>query len=247
MERNSIIETIGSITKMENLQSDEYFIHDNILLLRNIDPFPGYHINEKEVNRTKPSSVFIILQHRYPPEKVNRINHELIKNRITSCYPSYGEIITIDSLLPCIRLKGLQDNSVIPVVLDYLVKHDLNLMPYQNIECRARIKIFKTFKIVEISDGIYRDIIDDTKFYIKIPQSLNWKRFEYIVKKIRYNLKNRNFDAAMGVIYRFCGTEDVIRIYDEDKSMERAQDFKRIFTREIKDEIHLYAPKLIHH
>jgi len=232
---------------MENLQSDECFINDNILVLRNVDPFPGFRIKDKEDNKPKPSSVFIILQHRYPPEKVNQINHDLIKNRITTCYPSYGEIITVDSLLPCIRLKGLQDNSVIPVVLDYLVKNDLNLMAYQNIECCARIKIFKTFKIAEVSDGIYRDIIDDEKFYIKIPQSLNWKRFEYIVKKIRYNLKDRNFDAAMGVIYRFCGTEDVNRIYDEDKSIERAKAFKKVFIKEIKNEILLYAPKLIHH
>jgi len=243
MEQNSVIETIGSITKMENLQSIDNNIMENSLVLRNVDPFPGYHLTN---NQNKPSSIFIILRYKYDPEKINRILQDVTNSRIVVNYPSQGEIITQNALLPCIRFKGISDYFTIPVIQQFLKKCDLQLMPYQKIDCRARIKIFKTFRIIEISDGIYRDLNDGEKIYIKIPNSLNWKRFEYITKKIRYNLKNKNFDAALGVIYRFCRTEDVIRIYDVNKTLERALSLKKIYIREIKNDILVDTHKLFH-
>lgn len=243
MEYNSIIETIGSITKMENLQSIESTIMNNYLVLRNIDPFPGF---KQPNNQNKPSSIFIILRYKYDPEKINRILQDLTLSKIVIKYPCQGEIITQNALLPCIRIKGITDYSIIPVIQDFLKQHDLQLMSYQHIDSRARIKIFKTFRIVEIGEGIYRDLIDGEKIYIKIPSSLNWKRFEYITKKIRYNLTDKNFDAALGVIYRFCGTEDVIRIFDTNKTMERALTLKKLYLKEIKNEIMFETSKLLH-
>lgn len=243
MQQNSVIETIGSITKMENLQSIDNSMVENSLVLRNIDPFPGYRLPN---NQNKPSSYFIILRYRYDPEKINRIIQDLTRMRIVINYPSQGEIITQNALLPCIRFKGISDYSTIPVIQQFLKQHDLQLMPYQKVDCRARIKIFKTFRIVEISDGLYRDLNDGEKVYIKISNSINWKRFEYITKKIRYNLTDQNFDAALGTIYRFCGTEDVIRIYDANKTLERALTLKKMYIKEIKNDILINTHKLYH-
>ena len=242
MEHKDVIETIGSITKMENLQSLEEEVLENTLVLRNIDPFPGYQTSNEQIEETgKPVSVFIILRYRYAPEKINKLNRELIHNRYTPCYPSFGEIITRDSIFPCIRLKGVENNALIPSIQDYFVKNDIQLMTFRKLEGPGRIKIFKTFRLLELIDGLYRDLNDGEKFYIRTPQPLNWKRFEYISRKIRYNLKNPNFDSALGVIYRFCGPEDVIRIYDHDKSMERALELKKLFTKEIKSDMLISA------
>lgn len=242
MEHKDVIETIGSITKMENLQSLEEDILENTLVLRNIDPFPGYHASAGQTeNSIKPVSVFIILRYRYAPEKINKLNKELIQNRYTRCYPSFGEIITRDSIYPCIRLKGIDNSGQIPSIQDYFVKNDIQLMSFRKIESPGRIKIFKTFRLMELNDGLYRDLNDGEKFYIRTPQPLNWKRFEYISRKIRYNLKNPNFDSALGVIYRFCGPEDVIRIYDHDKSTERALELKKLYTKEIKSDMLIWA------
>ena len=248
MEPNEIIETIGSITKMEELCSIEQNTLRNTMVLRNLNPFPGFRTDlQKDDSFEKPVSIFIVLRYRYAPEKINRINKNLVSSRITECYPSTGEIITRNMILPCIRIKGLKDSESIPVIQNFFKRHDLKLMDYQKVKSKARIKIFKSFKLVEIAEGLYRDLNEGEKVYIRIPQSLNWKKFEYISKKIRYNLKERNFDAAMGNIYRFCGPEDVIRIYDRNKSLKRALELKKHFLRELKKDIPISAGHQIEH
>jgi len=234
------IETIGSISKMEKLCSLEQEMLENSLVLRNIDPFPGYHPQpESKVENTKPASIFIIIRYQYPPEKINKVNKELIASRITNSYPSFGEIITRDSILPCIRIKGIENYGLIVAIQNFLKKHDIQLMPFKKFEGSARIKIFKSFRLIEIAEGLYRDLNEGAKIYIRITHSINWKQFTEITKKVKYNLQNRNFDSALGIIYRFCGPEDVIRIYDQNKTLERALLLKKLYLKELKSLIHV--------
>lgn len=237
-----MIETIGSITKMENLLSFEQDVLPNSLVLKNVDPFPGYRSkNQNLAIGNKPGSIFIILRYRYAPEKINHINRDLVTCRITDCHPSFGEIITRESILPCIRIKHIENYSSIPVIQNFYKRNDLKLMDFRPFNGPARIKIFKAFRLSEISEGLYRDLNDGEKIYIKIPHSINWKRFDHITKKIKSHIKNPNFDAALGVIYRFCGPEDVIRIYDQVKTLERAVQLRKQFVKEVKSELLISA------
>jgi hypothetical protein len=120
------------------------------------------------------------------------------------------------------------------------------LMDFHRFEGPARIKIFKAFRLNEIAEGLYRDLNDGEKIYIQIPHSINWKRFDYIMKKIKSHIDNPNFDAALGVIYRFCGPEDVIRIYDQIKTLERAIQLRKLFVKEIKKDM-LISASYEHH
>ena len=242
MKQTEVIETIGSITKMENLHSFEQDMLPDSLVLKNTDPFPGYHAKNQDIKtQNKPGSVFIILRYRYAPEKINHINRDMMASRITDCHPSYGEIITRESILPCIRIKYIEDHSLIPVIQNFYKRNDLKLMDYRYFSGPARIKIFKAFRLNEIAEGLYRDLNEGEKIYIHIPHSINWKRFDHITKKIKYHIKNPNFDAALGVIYRFCGPEDVIRIYDQVKTMERAIQLRKLFVKEVKSDLLISA------
>lgn len=242
MERNETIETIGSITKMEHLCSLEKDVLNNSMVLRNTDPFPGFrNHNEEYSSSKKPESIFIILRYRYAPEKINRIIKLLRENEIINCFSSFGEIITEHSILPCIRIKQLKDYSQIPTIQEFLKNNELKLMAYSKVNENGRIKIFKSFKLIEIAEDIYRDLNDKEKVYFRIPKSINWKKFDYVTEKIKHQVGNGNFDAALGVIYRFCGPEDVIRIYDKDKSLHRAMDLKKYYSKEIKKDIQISA------
>jgi hypothetical protein len=235
MEYGGAIETIGSITKMEHVCSLEKEILQGTLVLCNIDPFPGFRVKKSDDTiGQKTGSVFIILRDKYSPEKINRINKNLISSGITDKYPSYGEIITKDSILPCIRIKGLARYDQIVPVQNYFIQNGLLLMPYRQIESIARIKLFKTFRLIEIAEGLYRDLNEGAKIYIRIFYTINWKQFDEITKKIKFNMSNRNFDAALGVIYRFYGPENVIRIYDQEKTLERALHIKKSYLKEFK-------------
>jgi hypothetical protein len=235
MEHNNIIETIGSITKMEILESLQQDILPESLVLKNILPFPGYKYENLNLRKNQ-ESIFILLRYQYPSEQINKIFKSLIAERVVRYYPSYGEIITAGSINPCIRLKGLENYALIPFIQQYFLRNNLQLMMYKNIEGYASIKIFKSFRILKISEGLYRDANDIEKIYIRIPFSLNWGQFDSITQKIKQNLDKANFDGALGAIYRFYGTEDVIRIYDKEITLEEAKQLKKLYMKEINGE-----------
>lgn len=239
MDQKRVIETIGSITKMEHLSSIGEGSIDNSMVLNNSTPFPGlkHQSNEEQTNL---SSYFVVLRYRYAPEKINRINCKLFKEKELARYPSYGEIITQNTILPCIRLKSVE-LSEIASLQESLKKNNLKFVSYKPFDRTCRIKIFKTFRLVEVADDLYRDLSEGEKFYIHVNDTLNWKRFEYITKKIKQNLNNKQFDPALGVIYRFCGPRNVIRIYDYDKTLDRALSLKKWYLSEIKKEINISA------
>jgi len=230
-ENKQVVETIGSITKQEQLAVLNDGVLENTMVLRSVNPFPGID-NESE----KPGSIFIILRYRYAPEKINRINYKLWRKMNLNQYPGYGEIITNDGVLPCVRLKGLNDLTKIIPIQSYLKENDLKVMSYRNFNSECKIKIYKSFRIIEIGDGLYRDLNDGDKFYIRVGDMIKWNEFQAIVKKIKSMLQNPEFDAATGVIYRFLGPEHVVRIYDHDKTFKRAVLLRQRFLNEIKHE-----------
>lgn len=240
MERNQVIETIGSITKVEHLTDLQTNVLRNTLVLKNVNPFPGIK-NQNISISDKPGSLFIILRYRYAPEKINRINCALLAEQNLATYPSYGEVNIGETVLPCVRVKNLDSYDQIVSIQNFLLSNDLQLMPYRTVNGEYTIKIFKTFKLAEIGEGLYRDLHDGEKFYVKIDRVLNWKRFEYVIKKIKFNVEDPNFDAALGVIYRFMGPENVIRIFDKDVTYKRAIELRKQLLKEVKDEIHLSA------
>lgn len=239
MDYSQVIETIGSITKYEQLMSLSADVENNTLVLKNLQPFAGAKIEGSSNTR----SYYIILRYRYAPEKINRINCLILKQAALDRYPSYGEINTDNLILPCVRIKGLAEDKKIITIQKCLHDNDLQLMFYRDIDSICRIKIYKSFKLAEIGDGLYRDLLDSEKFYIRINASLNWQRFNSVMNKIKYKMDNPEFDAALGIIYRFTGPENIIRIFDKNKSYQRAIEIRKHILKEVKDEIHLSAAR----
>ena len=238
MRSGKVIETIGRITKIEHLTTVRSNILPDTLVLRNSNPFPGYKQQENN-SYQKPVSIFLILRYRYAPEKIIRITKKLKQQKDFRCNAGYGEIFIDESVYPCIRIKGIDCISQISHIQELYKINEIQFMPDKKINADGKIKIFKIFKISEIDEGLYRDYYEAEKFYIKIPHDVNWNNFLEIIRIVRKNLRNPEYDAAMGIIYRFSGPEEVIRIYDRNKSLERAQDIKNEFLKEIgKKELH---------
>ncbi len=242
MKNTNTIETIGSITKMEHLVDAPDTSLPNTLVLKNTNPFPGIKL-ENIPERNQLVSYFIILCYRYASEKVNRIGNVLFNEFKLERFPGHGEIICGKEILPCLRLKKINPN-VIKDIQHFLKDKGLKMKGHQKFDSLCRIKIFKSFRLIEISNDLYRDLNNKHKFYIQINRELNWKRFNYIIKKIKYNLENQDFDAALGLIYRFTGPQNVIRIYDKDTSQERSLLLKKMFISEIKKEVQISAMHL---
>lgn len=240
METNQIIETTGCIAKVEHLHDIGSFAVYDTLVMKSTRPFPGLSSRFEEKT---PGTIYIALLYRYFPEKINRIAKGL-KDKINSCWWTvYGEINIKNNLFPVIRIKGLNNYEEISVVQDYYKKNDIKLMPYKKINEEGKIKIFKQFKIKEISNEIYRDLYEPEKFYFVIHNPVNWNVLMYLTKQIKEKIENPEFDAALGVINRFNGAEDVIRIYDKDKTLERALFLRSQYLKAMKKEKFLIANK----
>lgn len=60
-----------------------------------------------------------------------------------------------------------------------------------------------------------------------------WYPFEQMTRSIKNNLENHNFDAALGVLY-LEDLIDVIRLVDEDTSIQRLEKIKAMYLEEIR-------------
>ncbi len=224
---------------MEHLADASDISLANTLILKNTNPFPGIKLGNKP-ERNQLVSHFIILNYRYACEKLTRIGNELFKKFNLTRLPSQGEIFYKDEILPCVRLKKV-DPGTIRSMQQFLKDKGLKMKPHRPFNSICEIKIFKSFKLIEVSTDLFRDLNNKNKYYIQIESELNWKRFNYIVKKIKYKLQNPDFDAAMGIIYRFSGPQNVIRIYDKDTSQERLLLLRKHFYTETKKEAQISA------
>lgn len=237
MEKNDVIETVGHITKLEKLNNVDYNILPNTLVLKNSNPFPGYGYQDAmDPTSNKPVSYFIILQYKYAPEKIIKISKMLRAKTQIICDTAYGEIMINSMEMPCIRVKRLNSITLMPSIQRFFKESGLKLMTYRNINTYGKIKVFKLFRIIKVDDKLYRDYFEKEKFYIKIEAPMNWETFEIISKSVKNEMDNPKFDAALGVIYRFNGPVEMIRIYDRNQSLDRAKKIRNLYLYNIKKE-----------
>ncbi len=232
MERGNSIETTGSITKVQKLTNLEQHVLSNTLVLISENTFPGY-IARKEFNRNSPlNSVYLILMYRYFPEKIERISN-IMRQKYRNCNFGCGEIEIQNKIFPCIRIKGLTCCELIPEIQAGYKNNDIKLMSFRKIKNEGNIRVFKHFKISEISNGIYRDLYEGEKFYFIVPARINWQLLTYITNNIKKEISDNDFDPAIGIINRFAGPEDVIRIFDRNKTLKRALEIKNKYLKEL--------------
>jgi hypothetical protein len=236
MITNQIIETTGYIVKAERLKSLDQNIMSNTLVLQSMKPFPGYQDKDNPENKARLNYVYLILMYRYFPEKIERISKVLKGEKYNKCNFSCSEIVIQNKLLQCIRIKGLDCYEIIPEIQADYKSNDIKFMSYNAIDSEGKIKVFKHFKISEITAGIYRDLFEGEKFYFTVPVQINWRIFENLTGNVKKKIEDSNFDSALGIINRFSGPEDVIRIYDKNKTLERALEIRNKFLKEIKRE-----------
>ena len=67
-----------------------------------------------------------------------------------------------------------------------------------------------------MTEGIYKDADDKNVAYIEIPSLLRWPTFEKITMNMKYNMEDRNWDAALTSMFYKNGLMDFVRIFDED-------------------------------
>jgi hypothetical protein len=78
--------------------------------------------------------------------------------------------------------------------------------------------------------------LDDTNAsYFSIPKEISWQEFFDITLKIKRNLTEKDFDVALGGIFRRLGLVDIVRVYTaKNVSVETLKMLQEKYITEIK-------------
>jgi hypothetical protein len=232
MEGKRIIETMGSITKVEKLETLNTNILENTLVLDEVEPFPGYH-GTNLPSGYNPNTVYLILKKKLSTVRAIRLTQHIRKYFKHSFDGTVASVCISNDVFPCIRVRNLSNYSFIPDLQKSYMYEGITFMKKRNISGEGIIEIKKHFELEELENGIFKDLEDSLMYYVQIPNYLNWQMFLEITTSIRHNIDRLHFDAALGVIYlkEIC---DVVRIFAKDMSLDELRTIKGMYAEELK-------------
>lgn len=230
-----LIETMGYIKKEAHLSTVESNIVSNTFVLESLHPFPGYH-GKNLPEKTTPRSLFLILSSEYSFEEIARITKKIQSKLHYDFNASIGNIYFRNSSYSCIRIKYLKSFTFLPDIQNCYQDEGIKFAKTKSINKPGLIIIKKHFYVEELNDGIYRDIEEDSKFYIELPKDLPWNKFKDYTTHIKNNMDNSNFDAAQGVFYRKTGIVELVRIYICEGEFEKISYIQKMYIDKINKE-----------
>ena len=218
MATTRIIETMGSISKVEKLKTLDNNILENTLVLEEIEPFPGYH-GANLPTGYNPRAIYLINKKKHSTVKILRMTQEIRKSFKHDIDGTAAEICINNNVFNCIRLRNLESYSFIPELQKCYMHEGIKFRKTKKINGEGIIELKKHFELEKLGDGLYKDLLDPLMYYIEIPRHLTWNLFLEITTSIKRNIDNLHFDAAVGAIY-LKDIIEVVRIFAKDMSKE---------------------------
>jgi len=216
-EQKVIIETVGTITKKENLTFFEN--PKNILAFETAHAYPGY--NGVVPENYDPNSIFLITKGQYLTEDVFVFSQNIRKIVKFSFSAAVAMVEYQNKKYPAIRIKGLKNYSFIPELINAYVEQGIHFEKKKSVtEFNTLIQVKKEFMLQPMDNDCYKDLLDEHLYYFEIPETMQWDPFEKIILDIKYNNPGLNFDAALSLLYRAKKVVFAVRIFQKDVSME---------------------------
>jgi hypothetical protein len=236
MDSKNVIETFGTISKKEILASIEEEFCNGALVLESKFPYPGYyHDTIPDTADLNPRSIFIITRRLYQEENVIRINHEVKKSFRKRFDAALGEVMVFNEKRPCIRVKFLEDYKYIPELITLYQNQGIHFLTYRKVNpYYDLIKIRRFFSLESPEPGIYFDMDEKQICFFQTPGYFKWHEFEKTTLDLKRNIEDNKFDAAIGTIYRKNCLVDLVRIYDENISIEKIRFLRSKYIEAVK-------------
>ena len=233
--KSRLTETIGTISKGEELSSLEKNLSNKIMVLESKHPFPGYY-RDIPLNSQNPRSVFLITKRRFDEELIIRTSLEISRETAIRFDGAPGRIEVYNIPAYCIRIKYLENIADIKTLIEAYQKKGILFQRYTPISSYySVIKIQKFFDLEELSDGIYKNMRSKEFYYFEIPKSIDWDTFNSITQEIRHNVDGIQFDAALGTFYRKRKIIDMVRIYDSGCKIENLANLQLAYIKAIEN------------
>ena len=225
-KENLIIETVGSISKKEDLV---FFDNSrNILAFETAHAYPGY--NSVVPENYDPNSLFLICKERYLTEEIFRVSQNVRKSVKFSFDAAVASVDYQNKTYPAIRIKDLANYSFISELMDAYVEQGMHFEKKKSIKIsNTLIKVTKEFCVKPLDKGCYKDIVDPHMYYFEIPQLMEWDAFQKIIMDIKYNSNELNFDAAISLFYRAQGIVDSVRVFSKSLTVDELLSIREKF------------------
>jgi hypothetical protein len=227
-----IIETMGSITKVEKLETLENNILENTLVLEQVEPYPGYH-GANLPSGYNPAAVYLVIKEKLPAINILRITQKIRKFYKPAFDGTAANIRINNDVFNAIRLRNLLDIKIIPELQKNYMYEGISFPKKKSIKGDGIIELIKQFELEALGEDIYKDLEDALMYYFRIPDQLNWQMFVEITTSIRHNLDNLNFDAALGTLY-LKEIIDVVRIFAKDMGTEDLSMIRERYLEELR-------------
>lgn len=232
MAENRSIETMGSITKEEKLQTLNSNVLENTLVLDEIEPFPGYH-GANLPTGYNTATVYMVMKKKMSAVSILRMTQN-IKKYIKEDFDGTSASVWINNnVFNCIRIRHINGFGIIPDLQKAYMHEGVKFMKKKNISGEGIIEIYKHFELEDCGDGIYKDLEDPLMHYVRIPTNLNWQMFFKMTTSIKRNIDNLSFDGALGAIY-LREIIDVIRIFTKVMTIEELKQIRNLYLEELK-------------
>ncbi len=229
---NRIIETMGTIAKVEKLETLENNIFENTLVLEETEPFPGYH-GANLPTGYNPTAIYPVLKKKVSTIRIMRITQHIRKYFKSGFDATAAEISINNDVLTCIRLRNLDSYTIIPELQKHYMHEGLAFMKKKKIQGDGVIEIKKHFELEKLDEGIFKDLEDPLMYYLEIPAHLNWSLFFEITTSIKHNIDDLSFDAALGSIY-MKEIAEVVRIFARDVKLEDLHNIREKYIEELR-------------
>lgn len=211
---NRMIQSLGTIAKEETFAQVENVEELKQQVLESVRPFPGYHGSNLPEEKDA-DSYFMVTRFRYNDDKLIRAIMETKKHLSFTYDGAPGSIYLQQETFHIIRIKGVKAEQL-PELINAFQNQDIEFQKKKRQEqTTALLRIRKFFSMEETIEGIFRDKNIPEFSYIEIPNGLHWSTFKSMTKKLKYNIDDNNFDAALGYVYCPKGLLDFVRIYDK--------------------------------
>ncbi|MBT3173946.1 MAG: hypothetical protein HN336_03795 [Lentimicrobiaceae bacterium] len=225
---NDIIRTVGTILKREKLASVVHETKSKALILESLQPFPGYH-GTTIPDKLEPEALFVVTRVKYHDEQIIRSTQKIKRICKINFDAVPGTLFIENKPVNIIRFKDLSYDMA-GEIINYFIDEGIEFKKSRRISpYESKIYIRKFFNLKKVDDGIYEDLNMNEFFYLMVDGYPKWEVFEEITKNIKYNVHDMVFDAAQLSVYDTSGLIDFVRIYDQDRHVERLAKIRKYY------------------
>ncbi len=194
-------------------------------------PEPGYYskanfpVNEKTQH---DHHLFVIVKKTVPcfQDLVMRKSAEIVHEQKLSLHASPGQIDVFNKGHQCIRIRVSDLDHIYPLI-DGLREAGIEFEKSKKVKpYTGHLQFKKYIKLKELHEGVYQDLEEPNRYFVQIPEPLEYNAFEKLIKETEFSCKFNHFDASRGALNQGKDAFDFIVIYSDRCEKEKLREFK---------------------